>query len=281
VAGLKSSIINLSLINVFAALALTAGVPCWGEEEEAIPVSIYYSKEDPNWPAAEKVLVEVARENPRLRLTKIAIDDEAGYKQLAEAEKTLGINPTGEITVTIGPLFLTSQGERRDVETYFSSLTRQVLHPEGKKGRLPCDAKAFAAEIFGKGIQLQPAEKKAEEQNTVFNAVLQNGKMAGWVVEVYRHIECPSCNDTQFLLALKMPEETIAALRPVQDLERWGLKLSEKETAAFLGQFNGRTLAQQDQKIDYIPNAAKTSRSYETAVNEVMRELAKLVGGGK
>src|SRR5437899_2163386 len=87
------------------------------EEPPPVDVQVYYSKDDKTWPDAEKAIDAVNAQYPRLRISKISIDDAEGYKKLTEAEKgAVNLDP-GEITLMMGPYALTDKGKRRDIET--------------------------------------------------------------------------------------------------------------------------------------------------------------------
>ena len=245
-----------------------------GDEKAPVAVTVFYSKDDLRWVEAEKAIDAVAKKFPRLQIAKISIDDAAGYQKLADAEKNLKIEPTGDVTLVMGPLFLTSQGDRRDVEKHFGPMTEQIFNPGEKKGRKPIDIGAYAAEFFGKDAGAE-AETKDLKQDTVYYQVKKDGRLAGWVVDVFREIRCPMCTDTQFLLAIGLPELKVLDVRPILPLERISTKLDDKETAGFVNQFKNRTGKDPDQKIDIISGATKTSRAYEAAMNEILQTLKK------
>src|SRR5947209_747586 len=120
-----------SLIVLFIAIA---GVS-WAEELPPVPLTVFYSKDDPKWKDAEKIIDAVGRELPRLQIEKVSFDDDKGYAQLSEVEQSHHVSEPGEITLAWGPYILISRGERRDVETYFGPMARRSLNPKAGKGR--------------------------------------------------------------------------------------------------------------------------------------------------
>jgi len=236
--------------------------------------TVFYSKEDPHWAEAEKVLDGVVKQNPRLKLTKVCIDDDAGYWQLAELEQKMHINPPGELTLVIGEIALTSKEERRDVEKCFGGVVKRLRFPDDGKGRLEPDVSAFAREIFGKDATVDPSpDPKAEHSR--YHPIGVGGKRAGWVVDAFRHITCPTCNDMQFLMAVSVPEAKVLQIRPQRDLERLAAKLDDQESSAFLAQFKGRTTAAAQQRVDAISGVTKTCHMYESCVREALAEIQR------
>jgi hypothetical protein len=271
-----STIFSTTLLLVALVLG---GNACQAEElpKDELPkvdVTIYYSKDDPDWPAAEKQIDAVGKDQTELNIIKVSIDDPAGYKQLAQAEQDLQIKKTGDITLVMGPISLTSKGERRDVERYFGPMARRFLHPDNLKGRVPADVKGYAAEIFG-GNAVAEAQALTDNENVEYHQIRKDGKIIGWIVLGYSHIVCPVCNDAQFLIAVSSPELKILGVKPVRELERWGAKLDDKETAGYVGQYIGRTPADADKKADIISRATKTSTAYENTIKAILLELKK------
>lgn len=249
-------------------------------EKPPVDITVYYSKEDPRWKTTEASIDAVGKEFPRLRITKVLIDDEAGYKALHDAEKRLRIDPTGEITLVMGPYYLTSKGDRRGIETYFRPVVARVLKPGQIKGRRLPDAKAFARHAFGKGVECeQPKEDKT--RSIRYHRVLKAGKHVGWVVDAHREVRCPVCNDTQFMVAVVLPELKVTDIRLVRPLERYGRVLDQKEMDGFVKQFRGRTIKNAKADVDTISGATKTSRAYRAAFGELMDELKKRLKSAK
>ena len=249
--------------------------------EPAPPVSatVYYSKDDPRWPETEKAIEAVHEKFPRFEFKTVSIDTPEGYAQLLAAEKALNIKQTGDVTLVMGPLFLTSEGDRRDIEKYLGAMVGQILNPTEKKGWVKTDAAPFAQEVFGKNAQLELQPQDSQNIGAWYR-VKKDGKAAGWVVDVFRKIACPVCTDTQFLVAIGSPELRILDVRPVRPIERLGLPVEAKETGPFLNQFKDRGAQQPDQRVDIVSGATKTSRSYEAAISEVLKELKRRETGG-
>ena len=256
-----------------ASLAATEGAPPAG----ATPVSeatVYYSKEDPHWPEAEKTIAAVAQQYAPLKIVEVSIDDAAGYAQLEEAEKRLHIASPGDITLVIGQVALTSRGQHREVETYFGSVVKRLRNPQEGKGRLAPDAAEFAGGVFGTGVSVEPAPDHQAEHYRYY-AVLRAGKRIGWVVDAFRHVNCPTCNDMQFLMAVSVPDLKVLLIRPERDLERLAVKLSDQESGAFVTQFVGRTPATSQVRADAVTAVTKTCRMYENAVRDALLDIQK------
>lgn len=251
------------------------GFLLWSAEETAParqilpPVVVYYSKEDPRWSAAEKVIDTVAKQNPDLKLKKISFDDVQGYWQLLEAERTLSIHPTGDLTLTIGTIVLTSKDARRDIESYFAGVVKSLRSPDQGRGRLKTDRAAFARRIFGPSAAVDPAEK--QDAGDRFYEVTTEGKRVGWVVDAFRAIACPVCIDLQCLIAVGAPDVRILAVEPQRGIERYGVPLDAEDTGLFVGQFKDRMPASPAVRTDAIVGATKTCRTYEIVVREVLK----------
>ena len=242
--------------------------------EDPIAVNVYFSKEDAHWPAVEKMVDAAGAKYPRLRVSKIDIDTPIGYKLLHALER-VDKEQTGDLTITVEHVTLTSKGERRDVETYFTPVVERVLGLAPIKGKLPVDAEAYAVEIFGKGATVVADGAAKADQDYAYFRVKLNDQNAGWIVNAYRKIDCPICSDSQFLVAVKSPVLTILDLRPVRELELRGVKVDAPTTKTFLTQFNGRAASDGEKRIDALSGATKTTTAYQIAVNEVLQELQK------
>lgn len=263
---------------VFAALAACA-IISWARAEDLPPVdaTVFYSKDDAHWKDAEKILDAVTRELPRVKLEKISIDDPKGYTRLTEVEQSHKVIEPGELTLEFGPFVLISKGERRDVEKYFGPLVRRILDPKAGKGRLKGDAAAYAGAIFGKDARVEEAPKVAGGDaalDAVWYRVLNGEKNIGWVVDAYWPIACPVCNDTQFMVALQLPDAKVLDVRPVREIERMGLALEPKEGTAFTAQFKNMA-PPAPPKIDGISGATKTASSYQSALARILDEAKK------
>ncbi len=262
---------SMNVLRICTLALLLAGLV---RAEEPVAVNAYFSKDDTHWPAVEKTLDAAAAKYPRLRLSKIDIDTPVGYK-LLRALESLNDTQTGDLTVTVEHVTLTSKGERRDVETYLPSAIERALGLAGIKGKKPADAAAYAAEIFGAGATATPDGAADPDRDDAFFRVKLNGQIAGWVVNAYRKIECPVCSDAQFLIAVKSPTLTIVDMRPVRELEIRGVKADDAVTRPFLAQVKGRAASDGEKRIDVLSGATKTTTAYQIAINEVLQELQK------
>jgi len=254
-------------------LAGLISLRCFGEELPPVDVQVYFSTEDPHWAEAQQKIDAVVKKYPRVHLQKISIDDADGYKRVTEAEQKIGISKPGDITVVFGPLWLTSKGERRDVENGFESLVKRVLDPTSIKQRLIADVEAYAKEIFGNEIKVDGNPE--DEDHVAYFHVTKGGKPLGWAVDAYRHIHCPICSDTQFMMAVSEPELKILDIRPVRKLELRAVPLDDKKAQAFLNQFKDRVPKELPPEIDVISGATTTSLTYDAAIRAVIQELKK------
>jgi hypothetical protein len=266
-------LLKLLLLSVLSASCCFAAEPD-PHELPKVPVEVFYSKDDPAWPAAEKVIDAVEKDLPDLKVEKISVDTPEGYKKLAAAEKDLFIKDTGDLTLVMGPLFLTSKGERRDVEKFFGPMAARLLKPDGLKGKVTADVAAYVKDVFGADA-MSEAQPPGENEHIEFHRVKKAEKFIGWIVHNYTHIFCPVCNDAQFMVAVSSPELKVIGIKPVRELERWGAKLDDKEATAYLDQFKGRTPDDADKKVDAISRATKTSVAYEKAIKAILAELKK------
>ncbi len=250
----------------------------WAADAAPAPldVSVFFSKDDPYWLKTEAVIDAVGKAFPRLRIAKISMDDDSGYRQLNEIEKRWRIDPTGDITFAMGPYHLTSQGSRRGIEKYLHAMVVRILTPGKIKGRKQPDVKKFAVEWFGPGVEVHDAEEAAEAAIRYYR-VSSAGKTAGWIADAHQDIRCPVCNDTQFLVALGVPDLNIIEVKPVWPLERMGLILDQKEMDAYLGQFTKAWRPDSNRKVDIVSGATKTSNAYLAALTEILAELGKRV----
>ena len=268
----------MKLIRLTVIAFLFASFVCAFGAEDPVAVNVYFSKEDPHWPGVEKMVDAAGAKYPRLRVSKIDIDSPIGYKLLHALEK-IDTEETGDMTVTVEHVTLTSKGERRDIETYFPAVIERVLGLAAIKGKLPVDAAAYAVEIFGKGATVTAMDKGGAggganvQKDYAYFRVKLNDQNAGWIVDTYHKIDCPICSDTQFLIAVKSPVLTILDMRPVRELELRGVKVDAPTTKKFLTQFNGRAASDGEKRIDALSGATKTTMAYQIAVNDVLLEL--------
>lgn len=232
---------------------------------------VYYSKEDPRWPEAEKAIDAVARANPDLKLTKVSFDDVQGYWQLLELERGLAIEPTGDLTLAIGTIALTSKGKRRDVERYFGGVVRSLRFPEKGRGRVEVDCAGFARDVFGGEASIKGDGEPGVRDR--FFLVTVDGKRVGWVVDAFRHITCPTCIDMQCLIAVALPEMRVLKVRPQRNIERYGVPVDEEDTGLFVDQFEAWTPSTPPVRVDAIVGATKTCRMYEVVVRDALKRI--------
>lgn len=256
-----------------AKAATAAAATAAADKEPPIAVAVYYSADDKHWPETEKAIDAAARKYPRLQIQKISIDTDEGYHALAEAEKRNLVKDHGDITLIMGPLTLTSKGERRDIETYFEPMVERLLNPSEGKGRLPADVPAFVKEIFGAEATTHMLPPTTNE-NILYFRIEQDGRDIGWVADAYAPIACPVCNDVQMLVATDAGLKVLD-LQPVRNLERRGVPLSAKETRSFTAQFKGRKPGKEI-KVDGISGASKTTRTYENTLADILQDLRKV-----
>ena len=268
------NVLRLCALAILLTGLVCAEEPALSSSKEPVAVNAYFSKDDTHWPAVEKTLDDAAAKYPRLRLNKIDIDTPTGYTLLRAVEK-LNNTETGDLTVTVEHVTLTSKGERRDVETYLPAVLERVLGLAAIKGKKPADAASYATEIFGAGATVTPDGAANPDQDDAFFRVKLNGQNAGWVVNAYRKIECPVCSDAQFLIAVKSPTLTVLDMRPVRELEIRGVKAGDAATRPFLSQVKGRAASDGEKRIDALSGATKTTTAYQIALNEVLQELQK------
>ncbi|MGD0091722.1 MAG: hypothetical protein ABSE73_17545, partial [Planctomycetota bacterium] len=240
----------------------------------------------------------VAHQFAPLKIIQVCIDDDAGYAQLAEAEQKLHIAQPGDLTVILSvpappsppaeeekgraaehkqrteQLVLASTLERRDVEQYLAAVVKRLRNPAEGKGRLEPDVSAFAAEVFGKGARAEAGPDNTAEHNRYY-AVFAGTKRVGWIVDAFRHVGCPTCNDMQFLMAVSGAEPKVLLIRPQRDLERLAVRLDDSASKTFLEQFKGRNPETSQIKVDAVSGVTKTCRLYEGAVRDALAEIQK------
>jgi hypothetical protein len=248
-------------------------------EEAPIPVVYYYSKDEPHWREVEQLIDATAAKYPRLRVTKIDMDTPDGYKLLHQYETTFGVTEPGDLTATLQSIGLTDKGSRRDIERYFVAVAERLLGLREIKGKNPADAlgaAAYAREVFGNDASATVEQHSGGEGNITRYRVQKGGIQVGWIVNVFQPIDCPICGDAEFLMAIKLPDLTIAGVRPLRELELKGNKLPADLTTKFLAQFNGRAVGEVRTGVDAISGATKTSHAYQMALFEVLTQLRAL-----
>lgn len=260
------------LAAVLGALAASAGARA-AEEGKPLAVTIFYSREDPSWPDAEKIIRDSMRPfAARLAVESVCYDDAAGYARLARIEKELPVEVPGELTVLVGNFALTSKGRaRRDVENYLAPVLARMLGGVELKTRRAAAVAGYAREVFG--LPDAAIEKEREKLGAIYFRVSGHGRFLGWIVDAYRTIVCPVCYDAQFLVALSAPPELkVLGVRPVRELELYGRLLPAEPAGAFLRQFEGSRPGAL-RRVDAIVGATKTSHAYERSVAEILQEL--------
>lgn len=260
--GIKTAFLSLLLLSSFAMLA---------EDGPPIDVEVYFSKDDPHLAEAEKKIAAVNKRFPRLRITRISYDDDAGYKKLAEREKELGIKDAGDLLILMGPISLVSKGDARNAENGFEAVVDRALNPGAGKGRLPSTPANYARAQFGKEAETVPLAELDNGEVKLFK-VMKDGKLAGYEVDAYIPIKCPMCNDTQFQFTTDA-QFKITAIQAIREMELYGTPIPEARTTAFLKQFIGRVPTNAPAEVDGIAGATKTVSSYENAVVTILNEL--------
>jgi hypothetical protein len=246
--------------------------PASAGEQGALPITVFYSKDDPQWKKAEFVVDGSTKPyGSRVAVEKVSYDDPKGYARLAKIEKELPVERPGEVTAVIGRFALTSSGERRDVENYIAPVIARMLAGEGFKKRLASEAAAFARDRFPGGVV--EVKQSFEKLGGIYHQVSRDGTTLGWVVDAYRTIHCPVCYDAQLLVAVSAePELKVLGVRPVRAIEMYGKPLQEERLRPYLRQFEGLKPGS-PQRIDAITGATKTSLAYEKAVKGALRVL--------
>ena len=257
----------------FAALLLVVA-PHVFAGDQPIDVSVYFTYEDAHWTESQKVIDNVAQKYPRLTVHKINVDTPEGYKALHTAEERHDVKDFGELTIVIGNIVLSSKGDKRDAEAVFPTAAERMLGVANIKGKRAADVDAYAKDIFGKDATAAGDNAKPELDTEYFK-VSSGGKQVGWIANVFHNIDCPVCNDAQFLIALRASDLTIIDMRPVQPLERRGVKLTDEEAGKFLGQFKDRSPDDAGRRVDAISGATKTTLAYQISVSNVLQDLKK------
>lgn len=255
---------------LLVALPFLVERACAGDQP--VDVTVFFSNEDTHWTESQKIIDAVAQKYPRLNVRKINIDTPEGYKALHTAEERSGVKEYGELTIVIGNIVLTSKGEKRNAERAFATTAERMLGVANIKGKRKADIPAYARDIFGKDA-VAAADESKPELDTVYYRVSAEGKPVGWIANVFHDIECPVCNDAQFLVALRSPELTVIDVRPVQALERRGEQLSDEEAKKFLGQFKDRSPDDAGRRVDAISGATKTTLAYQISIANVLTEI--------
>jgi hypothetical protein len=235
-----------------------------------IDVCVYYSPEDPRWPAIDEAVQKVERLWSRLRVERISTSDGKGQERLAEEQKRLKTPPLSGSLLAMGPYWLMGEEKGRGIPDYFAWMAARVQYPEMGKGRLPADIEAYVRRVFG----LETTARKLREKNgIIYFEVLKGGNTLGYVADAYRANSCPSCGDTQFLLAVGAPQLTVGELTPIRSPERWGKPLFDSEIQTFRNHFLGFSQKSVQLKMDAVTGATNTVTAYENMVTEILKEL--------
>ncbi len=236
-------------------------------------VVVYYTPGDKNWPAAEKIIDEVNKKYPKLKITKVPNDTPTGRMSLKQIEDVYKIKDHGDITATFEAFVLVSKGDQRMVEESFEAVCERVLGEAKLKGKLSVDIASYVKEVFGPTATTVTCAQALDA--TDYYLIQVDKKDVGWVANGFHHITCPICIDTQFLVALKSPGLTVVDMRPVRWLERRGVRLEKPEVEKFFKQFNGRTPQESAKPVDGISGATTTTTAYVNTINEIMQEIIK------
>jgi hypothetical protein len=253
-----------------ASLLLSFGLAV-SAEGDPLTVTVFYSKDDPRWRDAERVIDDSVKPfGARVSLEKVSYDDAEGYRRLSKTEVDLGVGRPGEITAALGLFALTSSGERRDVENYIAPAIARMIGGEKLKERRQAEVAGYAREVFG--AKDAEVARDFEELGSVYHRVTRAGQVLGWVVDAYRTIHCPVCYDAQMLVAVAGQELKVLGVRPVRNLELYGKPLDAARVNAFLKQFDG-IKPETRRTVDAIVGATKTSLAYEKSVAEILQTL--------
>lgn len=259
-------------------LVLAATFMAQAEEKPAskdgrLAVTVYYSKEDERWPAVEQAITAAIEPYQKIiQFEKVSIDTKAGYARMVQAEKELDINPgdRAEIMAVVGRFALINKDERRtDIQNHLARVLERMLIQSDMKKRRKTDLEAFAKEIFGEKIT---AKEFYKNESRTYYRVEEDGKLKGFVADIYHVIWCPVCADAQFALAVNESLK-VKELRPVHELEVWGQVIEAERADKFLGQFKGRDPEKKVKTLDTISGATKTSFAYDQGVTTALAEL--------
>jgi hypothetical protein len=237
-----------------------------------IDLQVYYSKGDPSWPAADETVRKVEKLWSRIRVERVSVDESKGIERLAELQIRLQVpRITGPLLV-FGPYWLMGEEKGRSINDYFAWMAARIQYPEVGKGRLQTDVVAYVKRVFGG----ETTDSLKEKDGIVYYEVRQAGHKTGYVADVYRTNDCPSCGDTQFMLAVRAPDFTVFDLTPVRSPERWGRPLLETESQTLRKHFLGFSPKGERPSLDAISGSTKTVSAYENTVAEALKEIEKM-----
>lgn len=271
-----------------AAIFLLNRAPAAAQAEEKAPpkddrlrITVYYSKDDGRWPDVEKAIEEAIDPYRKIiHYEKVSIDSKEGYARLVRAEKELNIAPgdRGDVTAVVGHFALLNKGKnRRDIENYLARVLKRMLIQDDLKQRRKADVEAYAKEALGERVTVK---KETESESRIYYRAEEDGKFVGYVVDIYHVIWCPVCADAQFLMAVNSSLK-IKDVRPVHELEVYGVPLDAERARKFLDQFKGRDPDKKVKTLDTVSGATKTSMAYDNAITQVLEELKKRAGAGE
>lgn len=267
------AVASLWALNLFAAAEEKPA-----HKDDHLKVVVFYSKDDGRWPDIEKAVEEaVAPYQKIIHFEKVSYDTKEGFARLVQAEKELGIasGDRGDVTAVVGHFALIDKGGRRkDIETYLARVLKRMLMQNDLKERRKTDAEAYAKEIFGEKATIK---KEAEAEGNYYYRVDVDGKFAGYIVDAYHMIWCPICADAQFMLAANASLK-VKDVRPVHELEIYGMPVDEERAKKFTSQFKGRDPDKKVDTLDTISGATKTSLAYDKAIETVLAELKRRAG---
>jgi len=264
-----------SLFLVLVCLLALAGRARAAAAGEGAPVdaTVFFSPDEKKWEQTRRLLEDAVRAYPRLRMATVSLLTDEGQRSRASIAEKWRKKLSGDVTFAMGPFHLENKGDDRQIDRYLMPLLRRVFNPDEGKGRLDADPRAFAVKVFGAKADVEPITAVADAPIRYYR-VSANGKAAGFVADAFRVLHCPMCNDTQFLIALGLPEQKILSLEPVRPIERWGRDLEPLETAAFIRKATAPPKAAKDDDADAISGATKTFIMYQDMLDDIQEYIA-------
>lgn len=245
-----------------------------------IDVQVFFSAGDARWPETDRLLDEVGREFPRLRIARTRIDQEEGRKLLNQFIKEKRVKEPGEVTLVLGPYCLINDPKLQEVQTYFRSLVRRIHNPNEGKGRQDNDPAPFVRKVFGSECTFSQVRGPVGEACRYF-VVRRDARDVGFVVDAFRTVRCPMCNDAQFLVAVQLPDCAILAVRPIKPFDSYGRDMEESKVAPFVQQLHGRSEDLRERKVDGVTGATRTSNAYHEALVEILGHIKGLTAAQK
>lgn len=270
--GAATRVGRLGVLACLLALAVPvrAATP---DEGAPVDATVFFSPDAKTWDQTRRLLDDAVRAYPRMRIAKVSLETDEGRQSRASVAEQWRKKLSGDVTFAMGPFHLENKTDDCQVDKYLMSLLRRVFKPDEGKGRLDADARAFAAKVFGAAAAVEPITEEADARTRYYQASV-NGKAVGFVADAFRELHCPMCNDTQFLIAIGLPELKILSLEPVRPIERWGHNLEAAETAAFIQKALTRTRDTKLEEADAITGATKTFRLYQVMLDDIRKQVA-------